>query len=118
MRIEPHQGRFASRIGVSQGKLSSLETATREPKAEDLAAAAAAGVDIHYVLTGRRSESELLDEDASELLGIFLSLGPALKEALLNVARLVAKGQGDDPAAEAPATLHAPQREYHAAEEG
>lgn len=110
-RIEPHQGRFASRIGLTQGKLSSLETGAREAKAEDLAAAAAAGVDVHYVLTGARVAGEALGSDATELVNIYRSLPANLKEAVITVVRLVGQSRVEDaPPASA---LREEQQAFH-----
>ncbi len=66
-RIEPRQGEFAARVGVTQVKQSALENGSNELRGEYLADIAELGIDVGYVLTGNRSgegltgvESELL----------------------------------------------------------
>jgi transcriptional regulator with XRE-family HTH domain len=114
-RLEPVQGRFADRIGITQGKLSHLETGRSEAKAEDLAAAAFAGVDIHYVLTGERREPSALDRDTVELVLEFEGLPPHLRSAALGVVQALARGEGREAPPSA-ATVHAPRRGYRGAE--
>lgn len=113
LRLEPHQGRFAERLGLKQGKYSSLETGNREAKAEDLAAAAKAGVDVHYVLTGRRAAADSLDERAAELLDQYLGLPPQQQQLALALVKTVTEHAASAP--EAPRrTIHDRQLEYHA----
>jgi len=87
LRIEPHQGRFATRIGVSQNAQSFLENGTRPISAEYLAAAVGEGVDVVFVLTGQRSDSMPLGAGASELLTDFMMMPADMQAALLQVAK-------------------------------
>lgn len=50
-----------------------------EAKAEDLAAVAKAGVDIHYVLTGERLNLEALDDETRRCLADYLALPDELR---------------------------------------
>ncbi len=77
-------------------------------RAEYLAAAAALGIDVHYVLTGQRMADEALSVDATELLNLYQPLSPPMKEAVITVVRLVAQGQSGE--APAPATAPPGQR--------
>jgi transcriptional regulator with XRE-family HTH domain len=83
VRLEPHQGRFAARIGVSQNRQSFLETGARGIDAEYLARVAAEGVDVHFVLTGERIETDGLGPTATKLLAIFLALPGDMQDLLI-----------------------------------
>ena len=85
-RLGLMQAEFAARVGSDMPKQSMYENDRRALRAAYLARAAAAGVDVLYVLTGRRSEGAS-GEGVSELLAAFLSLKPEVREV---VARLVA----------------------------
>lgn len=98
MRVEPHQGRFARRIGLTQGKLSTLEMGTREPKAEDLAAAAIAGIDVQYVLIGKRSVGDPIEPAAARLMKDYFSLPNYLKEVAQKMMAMLANDVSRIPA--------------------
>lgn len=83
MRVEPRQGQFAARIGVSQNKQSFLETGAREIRAEYLARVAREGIDVHYVLTGDRIATEGLGSRATKLLAVFLALPGDMQDLLI-----------------------------------
>lgn len=84
--IEPHQGRFAKRVGVSQNAQSLIESGQRPMKAEYLAEVAIAGIDVFYVLTGERAELVGLGHGASELLAAYLEMPADMQAALRQVA--------------------------------
>ncbi|MEA3064959.1 MAG: hypothetical protein QOJ27_1405, partial [Sphingomonadales bacterium] len=67
-------------------KQSLYENDRRELRAAYLARLAAAGVDVAYVLTAKRSEGPWLGEGASELLCAYLRLPPDLQDALRSLA--------------------------------
>lgn len=96
-RVEPHQGRFAQRIGLTQQKQSFLENANREIRTEYLAAIGEAGLDVLYILTGRRQESPLLSRKATELLNAFGRLTPDIQDAAVTVVRAMNEGAGARP---------------------
>src|SRR5689334_8167109 len=91
-----------TRVGLSQEELAAVgglrkqaqlnyESGTRSPDASYLLALESAGVDIVYVLTGRRvvtdSAAVILDEDEQEILRKYRKLNEAGKgavEALMN----------------------------------
>ena len=85
-RLGLMQAEFASRVGSDVPKQSMYENDRRELRAPYLSRIAAAGVDVVYVLTGRRIEGPWLDEQAGALLSAYLAMPPDLKEA---VGRLI-----------------------------
>jgi transcriptional regulator with XRE-family HTH domain len=85
-RLGFKQAEFAARVGRDVPKQSLYENDKRELRAPYLERIAQEGVDVLYVLTGRRSEDSL-DEGASEFLGLYLELPAELQQAL---ARLIA----------------------------
>lgn len=82
MRITPKQGDFASLLGVRQSLLSEWEKDATNLKADHLAQLSDAGIDIQYVVTGRRG-GELLGERESILLDAFRSLDALSQGAVL-----------------------------------
>lgn len=81
-RLGLKQAEFAKRAGTQVPKQSLYENDKRELRADYLARLAGAGVDVIYVLTGRRSESESLDGAASELLTAYVALPADMQHAL------------------------------------
>lgn len=84
-RLGFKQAEFAARVGADMQKQSLYETNRRTLRAPYLSRIAEAGVDVIYVLTGRRSEGSL-DEAATAFITLFLSLPEHLRDAL---ARLI-----------------------------
>jgi transcriptional regulator with XRE-family HTH domain len=82
-RLGLKQAEFASLVGTDVPKQSLYENDRRELRGNYLARLAAAGVDVGFVLTARRSEGEWLSEEATVLLSTFLAFPPELQEALL-----------------------------------
>ena len=85
-RLGLKQAEFVALVGTDVPKQSLYENGRRELRAPYLARIEAAGVDVHYVLTGRRSEG-LLDEEMSVLVAAYLGLPDELREP---VRRLLA----------------------------
>ncbi|MEH3098851.1 helix-turn-helix domain-containing protein [Sphingomonas adhaesiva] len=81
-RLSPHQGEFAGKIGISQARQSLYERGERELKADYLELVAAQGLDIQYVITGRRAESSL-DATTSALVTATMALSDSQRSALL-----------------------------------
>lgn len=111
--MEPHQGEFAKKIGVRQSQLSSWESGAIGIKIEHLAVLADAGVDILYVITGRRGGA-LLPEAESKLLDACRSLQPLARDALLTVAQCMGENihAPANPAAPVESAMHQPRRDY------
>jgi transcriptional regulator with XRE-family HTH domain len=84
-RLGLKQEEFAERVGSDAAKQSLYENDRRALRAAYLSRTAAAGVNLLYVLTGRRSEGELLDASAGEFLSACLGLPAGLQEALAHL---------------------------------
>ena len=82
-RLGLKQAEFAALVGTEVPKQSLYENDHRSLRAAYLARTAAAGVDVLYVLTARRSEGEWLSEEAGAFLSAYLGLLPELQEALV-----------------------------------
>jgi len=98
VRISPKQGDFAALIGVRQSQLSDWERGGAGLKAEHLVLLSQAGIDISYVLTGRRGGS-LLSESESMLLDAFQRLDAEGQKGLLTLLASLARR-------DQPATVH------------
>ena len=81
-RVGLGQAGFAARTGTDVIKLSRCETDQRELRGPDLVRAAAAGVDVLYVLTGQRTEGPWLDDRTRRLIADFAKLSPEMQEAV------------------------------------
>lgn len=81
-RLGLKQADFADLVGSDVPKQSLYENDRRELRADYLARLADAEVDVVYVLTGRRSEGQWLEQASSDLLSAYLSLPPDLQGAL------------------------------------
>lgn len=99
LRLEPHQGKFAAKLGISQNRQSFLEKGERELRAEYLEQVAALGIDIQYIITGRRG-GELLSVYESILLDSIHSLDEESRDAILLVVRRMADKATPAPNAE------------------
>jgi transcriptional regulator with XRE-family HTH domain len=80
-RLGFKQAEFAALVGTDVPKQSLCENGRRDLRAAYLSRLPAVGVDVLYVLTGRRSEG-WLDEDAAGFLSAYLALPPELKEPI------------------------------------
>ena len=74
-RLGLKQAEFAALVGTDVPKQSLYENDRRELRADYLARLADAQVDVVYILTGRRSEGEWLEEDRASALGLSLAAG-------------------------------------------
>ena len=102
-RLGCKQAEFAALVATDVPKQSLYENDKRELRAPYLSRIAAAGVDVVYVLTGRRSEA-CLDESAAEFLAVWLGLPAELQEAVERLmADLVELGLEPNPGARGPA---------------
>ncbi len=107
-RLGLKQAEFAALAGTDVPKQSLYENERRELRAEYLARLPEMGVDVVYVLTGRRLDGEWLSEGPSELVSAYLTLPPEMKEAVLSLARAMR----DQFADETRRTLHAKKLDY------
>src|SRR5689334_22324107 len=109
-RLGLKQGEFAELVGTAIPKQSLYENDRRELRADYLARLPEAGVDIVYVLTGRRNEGDWLGRGPSDLLTDYLALQPDMQQALAAFVRSL-RDQLTRPAG---ATLHARASDYRA----
>jgi len=112
-RLGLKQAEFADLVGTDVPKQSLYENDRRELRADYLARLAVAGIDIVYVLTGRRSEGDWLGEGPSDLLSSYLSLPGEMQKALEGLGRSL-RDQFTRPGGP---TLHAKRSDYRAPRE-
>jgi transcriptional regulator with XRE-family HTH domain len=86
-RLGLKQAAFAALVGIDVPKQSLCENDRRELRANYLSRIAETGVDVVYVLTGRRSEVESLGEDSRELLTCYRALPPQVRREVEGLAR-------------------------------
>jgi transcriptional regulator with XRE-family HTH domain len=86
-RLGLKQAEFADLVGTDVPKQSLYENDRRELRADYLARLAERGVDIVYVLTGRRNENKWLGHGPSDLLSSYLALPPEMQQALEGLTR-------------------------------
>ena len=86
-RLGLKQAEFARLAGTDVPKQSLYENDRRELRADYLARLAAGGVDVVYVLTGRRSAEGGLGPAQSDLLTAHLALPADMQQALEALAR-------------------------------
>ncbi|HEX8225551.1 MAG TPA: helix-turn-helix transcriptional regulator [Allosphingosinicella sp.] len=78
-RLGLKQVEFAALVGTDMPKQSLYERGHRQLRADYLSRIAPVGIDILYVITGRR-RGESLGEEATTFLGTYLALPPELRE--------------------------------------
>jgi transcriptional regulator with XRE-family HTH domain len=96
-RLGYRQGAFAALVGTDVPKQSLYENGHRELRAPYLSRIAAAGVDVTYVITGRRSEGFSFGDDADALLAAYLSLPPDLQQTLIRLLGDLGEHSGRSP---------------------
>lgn len=90
-RLDLKQADFAALVGTNVPKQSLYENDKRELRGEYLARLIEAGVDVGYVLTGRRGEGDRLGQGASDLLSAHQALPPDMQQALETLARALSE---------------------------
>ncbi len=94
-RLGYTQAQFAALVGSDAPKQSLCENDRRQLRADYLARVDEAGVDIFYVLTGKRRQGDWLGEQGSATLSAFLAspeeLRPALVTLVEDLERLVSR---------------------------
>jgi transcriptional regulator with XRE-family HTH domain len=98
-RLGLKQAEFAERVGTDMPKQSLYERNQRELRASYLARLEPVGVDVRYVVTGRRSEGGLLDEEETALLTTYLGLPEELRQSVERLVEDLAEyaGRGSRP---------------------
>lgn len=94
-RLGANQEDFAQIGGVNRNTQGAYEKDERSPDVKYLAALAAHGVDVLYVVTGERvpMKSDCLTVEEAELLLAYRVMGEADRQALARVAGALAKNQ-------------------------
>jgi transcriptional regulator with XRE-family HTH domain len=82
-RLGHKQAHFAALVGSDPPKQSLYENNHRELRAPYLSRIAEAGVDVLYVLTGKRHVGEWLGKNGNALLSAWLELPEELQPAVL-----------------------------------
>ena len=95
-RLRMNQTDFAAIGGVQKQAQFNYEKGMRHPDAVYLAAIAAAGVDVHYVLTGEPAQpaTRALAEDEQRLLAGYRHLKPREKRGVLALVDAVVTPPG------------------------
>lgn len=102
-RIGLNQTEFAEKCGVKKLAQSNYEKGVRNPDSLYLAAASVIGVDVLYLITGKRSvlaaTSEVVDREISKekqaLLNAFDEMSPEQRRAILEVGRVISQPKSD-----------------------
>lgn len=113
-RLGLKQAQFAALVGTDVPKQSLYENGRRDLRADYLARLPEAGVDLVYVLTGRRSEAAPFGAEASDLLSAYLGLPEEMRQAVLALAQAMR----DQFASEPGRTVHAGSLGYRHEERG
>lgn len=97
-RLSLNQEAFGHLGGVNRNTQAKYEKAERNPDSAYLIGLSAAGVDLLYVLTGRRlpPPEDCLSSDETELLNNFKRLTQADKIAVLRLTAALADTTGAD----------------------
>lgn len=92
VRLGFNQADFAALAGVAKTSQFNYEKGERSPDAAYLAAMAAAGVDVLYVVTGERkpAQADSLTEEENTLVQRFRSMPPENKATVERVAEAMA----------------------------
>ena len=91
-RLGKNQDAFAALAGVGKRALIHYEKSERSPDANFLAAIAAAGADVLYILTGQRTEGTASDPAEQVLLDSYRRCKPDAKANLIQMAALLSAG--------------------------
>lgn len=92
LRLGLNQSDFAALAQVAKNSQLNYEKGERSPDAAYLAAVAAAGVDVLYVVTGERKPTlaDSIPADEAQLLEHYRSLPAAVKASLAQLATTLA----------------------------
>jgi transcriptional regulator with XRE-family HTH domain len=96
-RLGLKQAEFAALVGTDVPKQSLYENGRRQLRAGYLARIEPAGVDLLYVLTGRRNASVPLGDDAGGFLAAYLALPDELREGVERLVGGLVRYAGQEP---------------------
>lgn len=94
LRLELSQKEFAALFGKKTMATLRYEKGERVMGQDDLEALHYAGVDVWFVLTGERTRSDLLSEEAKELLKFWDAVEPSQRGTLMTLVRNFAESFG------------------------
>ena len=100
-RMALSQEAFGAIPGVTKQAQIKYEKDERHPDTLYLAAIAAAGADVLYILTGQRTEGTASDPAEQVLLGSYRRCKPDAKANLIQMAALLSAGVAPGPAPKA-----------------
>ena len=100
-RLELSQQGLAEKCGVTARSQRNYESGERNPDSVYLAAIAAAGADVLYILTGQRTEGTASDPAEQVLLDSYRRCKPDAKANLIQMAALLSAGVAPGPAPKA-----------------
>lgn len=112
----PTQPPFAKCLGVSLRSVAGWEGGEVMPKADFVSAFEALGIDVLYVLTGRRGGS--LSDDESRLVSLYKRIPVEKRGALLGMAEAVANDGPPVASSSAQQTFHGPVGNVHSVHQG
>lgn len=90
VRLGLNQFEFGKLAGVSKTTQFNYEKGDRQPDAAYLAAVAAVGVDVMYLITGTRRVDPDLSPDEVALLSNYRNLGPEQRASINQVSETMA----------------------------
>lgn len=86
-RLGLSQKDFAALFGKKNMAVMRYEKGERVMGQDDLEALHTAGVDVYYLITGERTQLELLSNEAKELLKLWDSVEPSQRDTLMTLVR-------------------------------
>ena len=86
-RLGLSQKDFAALFGKKNMAVMRYEKGERVMGHDDLEALHAAGVDVYYLITGERTQPDLLSDDAKKLLTLWDAVEPSQRETLMTLVR-------------------------------
>lgn len=86
-RLGLSQKDFAALFGKKNMAVMRYEKGERVMGQDDLESLHAAGVDVYYLITGERTQPDLLSDEAKELLKLWDVVEPNQRETLMTLVR-------------------------------
>lgn len=93
-RLGLSQKDFAALFGKKNMAVMRYEKGERVMGHDDLEALYAAGVDVYYLITGERTQPDLLSDEAKKLLTLWDSVEPSQRDTLMTLVRNFAESFG------------------------
>ena len=87
LRLGLSQKDFAALFGKKNMAVMRYEKGERVIGQDDLEALHVAGVDVYYLITGERTQPDLLSDEAQELLKLWSNVEPSQRETLMTLVR-------------------------------